>query len=530
MSRVIFNNQPKAQQIDTGRVDVACFVGLVRVLAGATVPAASASWLRTLGYSSAQIAAIQDVPVLLESWAAFNSIFDSGGSGADFGTDYLAATVCSFFAQGGRRCYVVRVGDPVAPTDDDAAKAAKLAALLPNINYSPNDATTRTGVCSLSVLEDVSFVVTPDLPALCASAPTGAIGQIPAVPTGPEEFVECAQADVTPQQYRVYTATAPRLTTTDYAGWAGSIAAILNYLVSGTIRNELNLREMQLVAAFPLPQEMDAAAAAENPSSEDLAQDIHAIIHAQMPEFTVPNGVVTSANISSAFLQLGYPWLKTTTSNVLLESLEPPDGVLTGLLARNALKRGTFTSATKIAPSAVYDVWPALPAQELKSSSTPLVWNNTSPKPLIERLSLFGFTPTGLRLLSDVTAYPGESYRSAPVNRLVSVICRAARLNGQSAIFDNNGPALWGRVQRSLQNLMTSLWSLNALNGASVADAFSVRCDQSTMTQNDLDNGRLLAKVTFAAASTIETISVTLAMQTGGTSTQQITANLAEAT
>jgi len=55
MSRVIFNNQPDAPRIDTGRADVACFVGLVRVLAGAAVPAASASWLRTLGYSSTQI-------------------------------------------------------------------------------------------------------------------------------------------------------------------------------------------------------------------------------------------------------------------------------------------------------------------------------------------------------------------------------------------------------------------------------------------------------------------------------------------
>ena len=47
-----------------------------------------------------------------------------------------------------------------------------------------------------------------------------------------------------------------------------------------------------------------------------------------------------------------------------------------------------------------------------------------------------------------------------------------------------------------------------ALNGASVSEAFSVRCDRTTMTQNDLDNGRLIALVTLTAASTIETISV----------------------
>ncbi len=166
----------------------------------------------------------------------------------------------------------------------------------------------------------------------------------------------------------------------------------------------------------------------------------------------------------------------------------------------------------------------------MTSAAEPLTWGlDLPPKPLIERLSLFGFTPSGLRLLSDVTAYPGETYRAGAVTRLCQVICRAARTMGQTAIFENNGPKLWGRVQRFLQNLMTRLWNLNALDGDSAADAFSVRCDRSTMTQNDLDNGRLIAIVTFTAASLIEQITVKLAMETSGASAQQIAANLVEA-
>jgi hypothetical protein len=317
----------------------------------------------------------------------------------------------------------------------------------------------------------------------------------------------------------------------DYGNWATSVAAILNYLASGVSNNQLNLREIQYVAAFPMPQDLDPATAAEIPSSAEIAQDIHDVIAQQMPENVISLGGVPAGNISSAFLQLAYPWLKTSGSGILLEALEAPDGALAGLLARNALTRGTFTSATKIMPAEIYDVSPALPEQEMLSSAQPLVWVATpvQPKALIERFSLFGFTPSGLQLLSDVTAYPGESYRSGPVNRLVSVICRAARQMGESAVFQNNGPALWGRVQRFLQNLMTRLWTLNALDGDTVSEAFSVRCDKTTMTQNDLDNGRVIAYVTFTAASTIETITVQLAMETSGTSAQQITANLAEA-
>jgi phage tail sheath protein FI len=75
---------------------------------------------------------------------------------------------------------------------------------------------------------------------------------------------------------------------------------------------------------------------------------------------------------------------------------------------------------------------------------------------------------------------------------------------------------------------MTRLWRLNALEGATLQDAFSVRCDASTMTQNDLDQGRLVAEVIFTAAATIETIRVTLALETGG-ATAQGAATLAEA-
>jgi hypothetical protein len=544
MSRVIFDKQPPPPQLNPGRADIACFVGLMRRLPGATVPAATAAWLTSLGYSGGQIAQITNVPIQLESYVGFTSIFDVGRGGTGFGTDYLAAAVRSFFAQGGRRCYVVRVGDPVTAQDTAQAKLNKLQALLPNSAFGPDDATSWTGVSSLIPLEDVSFLLTPDLPILCASQQDGAVGKLPTKPSGPEEFVECSQGDITPRQFRIFPTPAPRLKASDYAAkdaggnwlttgtWASSVATILNYLSGGMLTHQLHLREIQYLAAFPIPQDIDAATAAENPSSAEIAQDIHEVINAQMPEIPPPAGMVVTGNISSAFLQLGYPWLKTSGSSVLLESLEPPDGALAGLLARNALTRGTFTSATKITPAEIFDVSPMLPDWEMRSSPKALTWGvgaiASQPKALIERFSLFGFTPTGLRLLSDVTAYPGESYRSGAVRRLVAVICRAARRMGESAVFDMNGPALWGRVQRFMQDLLTRLWSLNALDGASVTDAFSVRCDRTTMTQNDLDNGRTIVEITFTPAATIETIRVKLAMETSGTSVQEIAANLAE--
>jgi phage tail sheath protein FI len=111
---------------------------------------------------------------------------------------------------------------------------------------------------------------------------------------------------------------------------------------------------------------------------------------------------------------------------------------------------------------------------------------------------------------------------------LVSVIRRAARQLGERIVFERNGSAVWKNVETSLANLLTQLWRANALDGSTVQDAFSVRCDESTMTQNDLDNGRLIAQVTFTAAATIELIRVTLALE-ASRATAQGTAAIAGA-
>jgi hypothetical protein len=557
MSRVIFRNQPLAPTIDSGRADVACFIGLVRRAPGAAAPADVAGWLQGIGFTATQIALLT-VPLPIENYAHFQAFFYDGTAGDGYGTDYVAAAVRSFFSQGGKRCYVVRVDDPLTPQDSVAnanpalmsGKATKLGEVLLSPAYSAIDATTWTGLGALAALEEVSYVATPDLPALCASEQVGALGQVPVVPTGETEFTECVQGTMVAQQQWTYGTAAPRLAAADYATWAQSVAVVLNYLSGGAQTHQLPLREMQYVAAFPLPQDLDVATAAEHPSASEIAQDVHGMIDLYLPETVEPGvvqawdnvpaanlqqaypwlqGIATGAvNLSSSFLQLAYPWLKTSASSALLEQLQPPDGPLAGLLARNALLRGAFTSATKITPSEIYDVEPALPAQEMKSSATALAWDIPGPqKALIERLSLFGFTPSGIGLLSDVTAYPQESYRAGAVNRLLNVICRAARKLGETAVFENNGPALWGQMQRGLVNLMNQAWAAGALDGDSPSDAFSVRCDRSTMTQNDLDNGRIVVSLTFTAAALVETITVTLAIEASGTSVQAIAASSA---
>lgn len=526
MSRIVFESERPIVQVDPARADVACFVGLVKNLKHATISPAVMAWLKLQGWKTGPFARpldpIFDVPIPIEHYSAFLALFDAGGTADSFGTDYLATAVRTFFAQGGKRCYVIRMGDPVTDTTSPAQKTALRDLLLPGTDTESDDQRGWHGVGHLAGLPDVSFLALPDLPVLGASGAIGAKGKEPVSPSGPVQFQECSQElpEVTPPLK--YPAIAPRFKPDDYKGWSVAVRTVLRFLSRG------NFREMLLVAALPIPEDTGVAASQENPANS-LTQSLHDVIKAVMPE-PKPGGTVTGLDIgiSSAFLQLSYPWLKTTGSSVLLEELEPPDGALVGLLARNALTRGTFTSAVKVRPAEIVAVSMILPAQETMVTDGELDWGTDSVKPLIERISLFGPTPSGIALLSDVTAYAGESYRPGRIHRLVAVILRASRTMGERIAFESNGPRLWSQVQSSLRQLMTRLWQLNALDGATIQDAFSVRCDSSTMTQNDIDGGRLVALVSFNAASTIELIRVTMALETSGTSPQANVA-LAEA-
>ncbi|MCB1899146.1 MAG: hypothetical protein KDH16_07650, partial [Rhodocyclaceae bacterium] len=87
---------------------------------------------------------------------------------------------------------------------------------------------------------------------------------------------------------------------------------------------------------------------------------------------------------------------------------------------------------------------------------------------------------------------------------------------GEAALFEASGPALWQRVTRSIEQLLSAFWREGGLGGATPAEAFSVRCDRSTMSQNDLDNGRLRAEVSILPVAAVERITVVLDLTGGG--------------
>ena len=504
------------------RADVACFIGMVARRPRVALPAGVRAQLRGTGWiggpwnlAAARVADLWQLPVVVDAWDTFDRLFawetrpvradPVRADGETRCTGYLGAAVRSFFAHGGRRAVVIRAGDPwpyLGGPDRVAARRARLAALVPamaeaSLPFDATDPRTWRGIEHLYGLPEVSHVCIPDLADACAAEPP----ELPVVnppPPAPEVFVECSPNEPSlPDDSGLRFVAAPRLDPDGFAAWASTVAAVRDFLAR-------HRRDALLVASIPLPR-------------ADARAPVFGGTHAQgdFLGFLRQCGVLEAEGVNeagggtaaSAFLQLGWPWLQTTRSDDLPQRLEPAEGLLAGVLAENALARGTFRS---VAGSRLPQVVALEPVPDLGLGS------DSPTARLAERVCLIGPEPDGMAVLSDVTSAPDRDWRAGGVSRLMATLLRAARRVGEAELFEASGPELWTRIRRSLEDLLDGFLRAGAFGGRGRVEAFQVRCDRSTMSQNDLDHGRLRVEITVLPAAAIERITVSLELAAGG--------------
>jgi uncharacterized protein len=109
---------------------------------------------------------------------------------------------------------------------------------------------------------------------------------------------------------------------------------------------------------------------------------------------------------------------------------------------------------------------------------------------LLERVSLIRRTPAGGSL--------NPNLKFENVQRYLAHLEQTIAEKTQWAVFEANTSQLWSSVRRDIEVLLYREWTSGALVGSKPEQAFFVKCDRTTMTQDDLDNGRLVVMVGVA--------------------------------
>jgi len=194
-----------------------------------------------------------------------------------------------------------------------------------------------------------------------------------------------------------------------------------------------------------------------------------------------------SGQFSDTRLALYYPWIYAASlgpggGQVLL----PPSGFVAGLYAYTDITRGVFKA----------------PANEVVQGAIGLeTFINTAQQEVLNPLGINCirlFPSRGYRVWGARTLSSDPQWQYVNVRRYFLYLEHSIADSTSWVVFEPNGQALWASVSGSVSDFLYDEWASGSLLGAKPADAYFVRCDQTTMTQADLQNGRLICVIGVA--------------------------------
>jgi phage tail sheath protein FI len=192
------------------------------------------------------------------------------------------------------------------------------------------------------------------------------------------------------------------------------------------------------------------------------------------------------ATIDSKHAAFYYPWVRILDPITQREIHLPPSGFVAGIYARNDINRAVYKAPANEV------VTGAIGFETLLNKSQQDVLNP-------EGINCFRFFEgRGYRLWGARTISSDPEWKYVNLRRYFAYLEHSVDHGTQWAVFEPNGEALWANVRRTIEDFLLNEWQMGALLGDKPEKAYFVKCDRSTMTQNDLDNGRLVCLIGVA--------------------------------
>jgi hypothetical protein len=196
----------------------------------------------------------------------------------------------------------------------------------------------------------------------------------------------------------------------------------------------------------------------------------------------------------STYAALYYPWLVVPRPTGLTGEtmLLPPEGAMAGIYARSDIERGVHKA----------------PANEVVRGI--LRFSRPVNKGEQDVLNPEGinclrfFEGRGNRVWGARTITSDPEWTYINVRRLFIFMEHSIDRGTQWAVFEPNNETLWLKVRLTIESFLYDIWRTGALMGTKPEEAYFVRCDRTTMSQGDLDNGRLICLIGVAPTKPAE--------------------------
>jgi uncharacterized protein len=212
----------------------------------------------------------------------------------------------------------------------------------------------------------------------------------------------------------------------------------------------------------------------------------------------------------SSYAALYYPWLYIYDPLSKDYINVPPSGHVTGIYARSDIERGVHKAPANEKITGAVNTERLNGAYRIINKGTQEILN-----PLGVNCTRI-FPGRGIRVWGARTISSNSLWKYVNVRRLFLFLEESIEDGTQWVVFEPNDQRLWARVIQTITQFLTSVWKSGALMGTTPEEAFFVKCDRTTMTQSDIDNGRLIVLIGVAPVKPAEFVIFRIAQWQGG--------------
>jgi phage tail sheath protein FI len=188
----------------------------------------------------------------------------------------------------------------------------------------------------------------------------------------------------------------------------------------------------------------------------------------------------------SSFAAVYHPWIQVLDPDTGAHRLTPPGGHVLGVYARTDQERGV----AKAPANAVLSGAVGLESRVTSRQQADLAARGVNP--------IREFPGRGILVWGARTHSASLDFRYVNVRRLFIYLERSIYEGTGWVVFEPNDERLWARVRDTVRQFLRAQWQAGAVMGRTERDAFFVNCDRTTMTQADLENGRLVCEIGVA--------------------------------
>jgi phage tail sheath protein FI len=215
---------------------------------------------------------------------------------------------------------------------------------------------------------------------------------------------------------------------------------------------------------------------------------------------------------SSKYGGFYYPWIKVPDRTTGQPIPVPPGGHIAGIYARSDIERGVHKAPANEVIRGLY-LDPSDPAAGLTVNINKGQQDILNPRGVNV---LRNFPGRGNLVWGARTTTLDPDWKYINVRRLFIFVEESIDEATQWVVFEPNDEPLWARVRRSVGDFLTRLWMDGMLQGRTKEEAYFVKCDRTTMTQADIDNGRLIMLIGIAPVKPAEFVIFRIGQWTGG--------------